>query len=255
MADQKITALAATTTLLTTDIIPVVTDPGGSPATKKITLTNILAALRLISTTPDDTGWVSASESWTYASATTITVPTGAASKYSIGDPIKWTQTTVKYAYIAAVADTLLTIAAGSDFSVANAAISANYFSKGKTPVGFPQWFNWTPTYTGFSANPTITCRFMLVGRKVTAVGFATGVGTSDQTFFTISAPITSANIVFTWGAPMWQTVDVGTAQTTPGLITIGQASATFNLYKNMASGVWTNSGNKYASFTTEYEI
>ena len=33
-----------------------------------------------------DDGWVSANEAWTYASASTITVPTGAASRYSKTD-------------------------------------------------------------------------------------------------------------------------------------------------------------------------
>ncbi len=42
-------------------------------------------------------GWQPANETWTYASATTITVPSGAASKYAKGDKIKLTQTTVKY--------------------------------------------------------------------------------------------------------------------------------------------------------------
>lgn len=37
MADQKITELTATTAPLPTDILPIVTDPGGTPATKKVT--------------------------------------------------------------------------------------------------------------------------------------------------------------------------------------------------------------------------
>jgi hypothetical protein len=46
MTDKKITELTATTTLLGTDIVPVVSDPGGSPITKKITLTNLIAAVK-----------------------------------------------------------------------------------------------------------------------------------------------------------------------------------------------------------------
>ena len=44
-----------------------------------------------------NTGWTSVADSWTYASATTITVPTDATTKYQAGDKIKLTQTTVKY--------------------------------------------------------------------------------------------------------------------------------------------------------------
>jgi hypothetical protein len=45
MADTKITGLTAATSLATTDIIPVVTDPGGTPATKKITVANFKTAM------------------------------------------------------------------------------------------------------------------------------------------------------------------------------------------------------------------
>lgn len=89
----------------------------------------------------DKDGWKLAAETWAYASATTITVPSGAASKYSIGDKIKLTQTTVKYFYITAVADTVLTVTGGTDYTVANATISANYYSKDQSPVGFPGGF------------------------------------------------------------------------------------------------------------------
>lgn len=41
MADSKITALTECTDPQLTDIIPIVDDPGGTPATKKVTLTNI----------------------------------------------------------------------------------------------------------------------------------------------------------------------------------------------------------------------
>src|ERR1035437_2933126 len=74
-------------------------------------------------------GWTPATGSWTYASASTITVPSGAAAIYQKGDRIKWTQTTVKYGVIVAVADTLLTIAVNTDYVVTNAAISAIYYS------------------------------------------------------------------------------------------------------------------------------
>lgn len=47
MADAKITALSANTTPLTTDILPMVDDPGGTPATQKITIANLISASTL----------------------------------------------------------------------------------------------------------------------------------------------------------------------------------------------------------------
>lgn len=101
------------------------------------------------------TGWYPANETWTYASATTITVPSGAASRYSIGDRIKLTQTTVKYFVVIGVADTVLTVTGGSDYTVANAAITNNYFSHEMSPVGYPASFNYTPTITPGSGSIT----------------------------------------------------------------------------------------------------
>src|SRR3989344_2202809 len=43
MADTKITGLTANTTPLTTDLLAMVDDPGGSPATQKVTVANFLA--------------------------------------------------------------------------------------------------------------------------------------------------------------------------------------------------------------------
>ena len=48
MADKKITALTATTTVVAADVIPVVTDTTGTPTTKKVTGSNLAAAIALI---------------------------------------------------------------------------------------------------------------------------------------------------------------------------------------------------------------
>lgn len=45
MTDKKLTELAAATSLLSTDILPVVVDPGGSPELSKITVANLFANL------------------------------------------------------------------------------------------------------------------------------------------------------------------------------------------------------------------
>lgn len=46
MADQKITQLTENTSPILTDILPMVDDPGASPATQKVTLTNLSTAFR-----------------------------------------------------------------------------------------------------------------------------------------------------------------------------------------------------------------
>lgn len=134
-------------------------------------------------------GWMPADETWTYASASTITVPTGAASKYQKGDRIKFTQTTVKYAVIVTVADTLLTIAVNTDYTVANAAITANYYSHQANPIGYPGSFNFTPGSIDWNGTdpttPTTTAQFNIVGSRFEyfVKQTNTGAGTTNTQF------------------------------------------------------------------------
>lgn len=116
-------------------------------------------------------GWKAADQTWTYASATTITVPTDATTRYAPGDRIKLTQSsTVKYFVVVAVAATTLTITGGTDYTLANSAISANYYSKDASPVGFPDWFKFTPSYVASGGTPstytgTNVGKFRVIGR------------------------------------------------------------------------------------------
>ena len=82
-------------------------------------------------------GWIDANETWAYASATTITVPSGAASKYGVGDKIRFQNNdsgTYLYAWIITVADTLLTVTGDA---VPNATLTDNYYSHEFNPIGF----------------------------------------------------------------------------------------------------------------------
>lgn len=189
-------------------------------------------------------GWTSTSDSWTYASANTVTVPSGAASLYQKGDRVKFTQTTVKYFVITAVADTVLTFAVSTDYVVANAAISAISYSHQANPIGFPSSFAYTPTFGGFSAGPTATGKFSVVGNLCYFTINQSAAGTSNATTFTMTAPITSGlgvNLPLTPG----QAIDNGSAITTPPLLLLASSSTTINCYKDFTGATWTGSGNK----------
>jgi len=111
-------------------------------------------------------GWLPVSGSWTYASASTIIVPSGAAAIYSVGDKIKLTQTTVKYFYVIGVADTVLTVTGGSDYTIANAAITAIYYSHQASPIGFPSKFNWVPSLSGMTLGDGTLVGFFSISGK-----------------------------------------------------------------------------------------
>ena len=101
-------------------------------------------------------GWNIVDETWTYASATTINVPSGATGRFQKGDRLRLKQGAgYKYYYVVGVASTLLTVTGGTDYTVANAAITDIYFSREVNPIGFPDTFAFTPVVT--SASGTLT--------------------------------------------------------------------------------------------------
>lgn len=92
-----------------------------------------------------NTGWVSAGETWTYStySSTTriaeITVATNAELRYTVGMRVRFDQTTdgTKYGIIHKIDSTTLHIFMHEDYDVDNEAITENYVSRLKAPIGF----------------------------------------------------------------------------------------------------------------------
>lgn len=106
---------------------------------------NVMEAIR--------SGWFPINDTWTYASATTITVPSGATSLYEKGAKIRYKQGgSFKYANIINVADALLTITGGTGYVLTNSAITDISYSNMDIPLGFPGHFDWTPVVTGKSS-------------------------------------------------------------------------------------------------------
>jgi len=191
-------------------------------------------------------GWILANESWAYASATTITVPSGAATKYAKGDKIKITQTTAKYFYVVGVADTVLTVTGGSDYTVANAAIASPYYSHASSPIGFPDFFNFAATFTGFSSDPADnTFIFKIVGKFCHYKWTMDTDGTSNATTFTITVPIASVNVAHLQYFNPAVVRDNG-ANVAIGIAFLSSNDSTISFYQS-AFGAFTNSGGKRA--------
>lgn len=200
-------------------------------------------------------GWISVTDSWAYASATTITVPSDATAKYSVGDKIKFTQTSTKYFYIVAVSATTLTVTGGADYTVANAAISGIYYSKAATPLGFPQWFNYTVTWTGFSSNPSGgNTKFCINGRMVTVSLNAETAGTSNSTSLTATLPVTAANTTGGWRGINGSGFNNGTATAGADYWQIAAAGTTVGLFVGAGTN-WTAANGKNWRGVITYEI
>lgn len=202
-------------------------------------------------------GWNASPGTPTYASSTTITVPAGASSIYDIGDKI-WivASSSNYYFYVTAVSSTLLTVTGGSDYSVPNISFTSMSYSKVLTPNGFPQAFNYTPSFTGFSANPPFTAKFYITGRLVTFFIDAadSGLGTSNSTGFTISLPIPSGSTSLSSYA-IGLGKDNTSSLVTAIIIVPGGGGTVATLTNGTISGNWTASGGKGVIFMAQYSI
>ena len=211
---------------------------------------------------PDKTGWIPVSGTWTYASATTIAVPSGATNIYSVGMGIRLTANgVVKQAYIIKVENTLLTIV--GDVLTNHTFSAISYAPNPVTALGFPVWFNYTPTLTvdGGTA-PTFTDvfdnRFSMIGKLVNiqsnwrnASGGTAGSGTSD---LTVSLPVNPAKNNFV-------TAGIGTIySSTLGTGVIVQINPQNDVHFSKAATIVHLSGNDFSSalreltFTIAYE-
>lgn len=200
-------------------------------------------------------GWIGSNETWTYVSSTTFTVASDVTGKYQLGDKIKLTQTTAKYFYVIATPTfgagvTTITVSGGTDYTLANAAITSPFYSKVDNPQAFPGWFTYTTTYTGWSANPSgQICRFAMSGRIVfiTIDTPTISNGTSNSTSASMTVPIAAkSDVIFPISAFDGANI-LGLGRTNP-------ASTTLTLYHDTALGNWVAAGNKSVRASFSYE-
>ncbi len=205
-------------------------------------------------------GWIDdTAETWTYASgsgggtATFTIAGVDLTTKYTVGTRIKLTQTTVKYFVVIAVSfstNTTVTITAGSDFTLANAAISLNYHSYVENPQGYPGMFNFAHAATGFTgAVTTGVAKFSLVGHLCTVlIQFS---GTSNATTCTFTLPVASVD-----GQPGVVALVSDAGTTGSGRVTLAAASTTATAGKVVTTGGgFTNSGAKAVTAVLTYAV
>jgi hypothetical protein len=117
-------------------------------------------------------GWIYPTYTPTFATSTSITVAgVDVTSQFPVGTKVVMNQSGLKYFYVTSRSfstNTTINLTGGSDFTVANAAISGFGYSYDVTPQGFPQWFNHSVTVTNLTkGNGTDSCRFKMIGNTV----------------------------------------------------------------------------------------
>jgi len=155
-------------------------------------------------------GWALDANTWSYSSADSptfvISVNADMTALIGVGDRIKLTQTTAKYFIVTAMGAysagaTLITVYGGTDYTLANAAITAPYYSHAKYPFGFPATRDkWTVTVTdtGNAAKATPTANTWYGGSGLSATGISVSVPIgswipSIKALIEIVTPATSA--------------------------------------------------------------
>lgn len=201
-------------------------------------------------------GWLAIAATWTRTANTTFTAVGNVTALFPVGTKIKVTDTTTKYFYVVSAvysAVTTVTITGGTDFSLA-ANPSARWISYADTPQGFPQWFNWSPTWGGFSSPPGISdAVFSLAGRQAVVIVNCSGNGTSNATTLTITnIPFTPA---YNARGVLGYAVDNNTPLTVAGRIYISNTGTTLTAYTDMNTGAWTNENGKRADFCITFGV
>jgi hypothetical protein len=139
------------------------------------------------------TGWVEVTDSWSYASASTITVPSDATTVYGKWTKIRFKQGGgYKYYTIASLTATVITVIVNTDYTVANSAITNIAYSNVESPLDFPDEFNYSPTLVNITkGNGTIAAAYRVVKGCIKGhFEFVLGTTSSTGSSMTISPPV-----------------------------------------------------------------
>ena len=232
----------------------------------KSTLLKMSLALETVSNRICDGGGDYTRYTFTYASATTMTIAGDWTGIFKKGCKIEMYNTETRYGYIVGSSysspNTTITVsplndAAGNVSTLSNAAITNVYIGSGSLLRSHPQWLNWTPVLTGFSADPgSAIYRFKVEGNTCMINVQHGSNGTSNATSFTISLPITAktlSNYVSQRTIPFL--VNNNASEQNNGIAQITSAGTSVILLRALSGTGWTASNGKRARFDIEYEI
>lgn len=147
---------------------------------------------------------------------------------------------------VTATGGTLVILITNSDYTIANAALTAPRYSKAENPQGFPTRFNFSGTLAGWSANPTaIVTQYTTKGRILTAY-ITQGInGTSNNATHTMTLPTPAAiQSGAIWGSACLAVDSPGGVTTTmSGFVFVGSGQSSATLCSNGTAINNTNSG------------
>jgi hypothetical protein len=146
--------------------------------------------------------WKSPRETWTYVSASSFRVTGDRRTTYTKGTKLWWTQSgTSRWGVIVSSSysspNTTVNIFVNTDYVVANATISANFYSNLEKPVGYPDQFNFSPSWTNLTVgNGAVDAKVALTPTTckgyITLKWAAAAATTSISGAVSIAPPVTA---------------------------------------------------------------
>jgi len=250
LADKKITALTAITTVAQADVLPIVTDVATTPVTKKITALNFIKGI--LATFAGNIG------------IGTLAV----APKQKL--TIQGTGTQTAFIGFNNSSDTNPYVGVGFDETLDALTIRANVGSNdlntthltilrstGEIYTAKGTWNPYatsTPTSHGYGTLPAGgVYRYIKIGKLVTVMISELNAGVSNGDFISLDAPFTSVNVADMYWYNVGYGIDAG-GGSGGCLARIGPNSPTITVYKDVNAAAWTATGNKRVSFVLTYE-
>lgn len=119
-------------------------------------------------------------------------------------------------------------------------------------PIYESRILTWLPTYSGLSVAPSnARCQYQVRGQRIWHEHqFGGGFGTSNNTSKSITLPFSSPSAVTYFNG---QATDNGADGVNPAYVAISGNVA--SIYKTLAAGSWTASGNWQVSYAGEYYL
>ena len=138
---------------------------------------------------------------------------------------------------------------------IADASVTNAKFNTAAGELG-GAWDTWTPTITGFSANPTNSVyRYTQVGKTVTALIRQGANGTSNSTTFTVTLPVAASAATNTIAVLFGAGVNNSAGLASPCMVVINASAPTIaTMYTDAANTGWAASGGKRITVTLVYE-
>lgn len=201
-------------------------------------------------------GWKDATgETWVYVSAASFKIEgVDLTAQYTKGTRIKCTNSTVKYFVVTSSSfstDTTVNVTGGTDYALADADITSPYYSYQASPMGYPAYFGYTPSYTPdgsmtFSSVTVNYCKFAVTDRTCHYFVRVTGtIGGTPSAQVDVSLPISAANSN--------ALCTNGDCDSVSGTVRDSGATSTCRC-KRTDGASWT-AGSRYIRFSLVYEI